>query len=378
MTTGNGRTATAEQVRVLWLVKGLGPGGAERLLVNQAAAADRDRFVYEAAYLVTEKGHLVPELEALGVRCTRLAPKRPGRWLLDLRRRLREDPVEVIHVHSPALAAATRVMVRSLGRNRPAVVYTEHNRWPRYHPLTRWANRLTYRLDDDHVAVSDDVRETVAARQRESVDVLVHGIDVDGVRTHRAERAEVRAELGVGEDEVVIGIVANLRAQKGYDLLLRTARRVVDRAPQCRFVAVGQGPLADQVAAWHREQDLGDRFLLLGYRPDALRVMSGFDVFTLASTHEGLPVALMEALALGLPVVATAVGGIPQAVTDGVEGLLVPSGDEEALAAALLGLAADADQRQAMGRAAAERAPAFAATRATRELESRYERLARR
>ncbi len=126
------------------------------------------------------------------------------------------------------------------------------------------------------------------------------------------------------------------------------------------------------MATWHDEQGLGDRFLLLGYRPDALRVMSGFDVFTLASTHEGLPVALMEAFALGLPVVATAVGGIPQAVTPGVEGLLVPSGDEEALAAALLELATDTDKRLAMGQAAAQRASAFSAARATRELESRY------
>ncbi len=365
-------------IRVLWLVKGLGPGGAERLLVNQAAAADRDRFRYEAAYLVPEKDHLVPELEALGVQCALLATRPPGRWVLELRRRLRRDPVDVIHVHSPALAAATRVMVRSLGRKRPAVMYTEHNRWPRYHPMTRWVNRLTYRLDDDHVAVSDDVRETVDARCRDSVDVLVHGIDIDGVRAHRTERSDVRAELGIGDDEVVIGIVANLRAQKGYDLLLRAARRVVDEAPRCRFVAVGQGPLADQVATWHREQGLGDRFLLLGYRADALRVMSGFDVFTLASTHEGLPVALMEAFALGLPVVATAVGGIPQAVTDGVEGVLVPPGDEEALAAALVHVASDTGRRATMGAAAAERAGAFSAARATQELESRYERLTRR
>ncbi len=200
---------------MLWLVKGLGPGGAERLLVNQAAAADRDRFRYEAAYLVPEKDHLVPELEALGVRCTLLDPRPPGRWILALRGRLRRDPVEVIHVHSPALAAATRVMVRTLGRNRPVVVYTEHNRWPRYHLLTRWMNRLTYGLDDDHVAVSDDVRETVSPRYRGSVAVVVHGIDVDGVRAHRTERDEVRAELGIGDDEVVIGIVANLRGPEG-------------------------------------------------------------------------------------------------------------------------------------------------------------------
>jgi len=90
-------------------------------------------------------------------------------------RQAMQDVVEVIHVHSPALAAATRVMVRTLGRNRPVVIYTEHNRWPRYHLLTRWMNRLTYGLDDDHVAVSDDGRETVSPRYRGSGAVVVPG-----------------------------------------------------------------------------------------------------------------------------------------------------------------------------------------------------------
>ena len=357
------------------MVKGLGPGGAERLLVNQAAATSGD-VTYEAVYLVPEKQHLVPELEALGVPCTLLDERIPGRWLLKLRRRLREQPVDVVHVHSPALAAGIRPMVRTLGAERPAVLYTEHNRWPRHHPLTRLANRLTFGLDDAHIAVSADVKETVSSRHRDSVDVVVHGIDLDAVRAEAGARPEVRAELGIADDEIVIGTVANLRAQKGYDLLLRVARDVVDQLPASRFVAVGQGPLAEQVAAWHRQEGLGDRFLLLGYRSDALRVMSAFDVFTLASTHEGLPVALMEAMALGLPVVATSVGGIPQAVTDGVEARLVPPGDAQRLADALLEVAQDPDARSTMGRAAADRAEAFSATRATRELESLYRVLA--
>jgi glycosyltransferase involved in cell wall biosynthesis len=364
-------------LRVLWVVKGLGPGGAERLLVNQAAASDGD-VAYEAVYLVPEKSHLVPELEALGVACTLLDSRVPGGWLVELRSRLRDRPVDVVHVHSPALAAGIRPMVRTLGSRRPAMMYTEHNRWPRHHPVTRLANRLTYGLDDDHVAVSDEVRETIDGRHRGSVDVVVHGIDLEGARAQASAGQEVRDELGIGPDEVVIGTVANLRVQKGYDVLLRAARQVVDQVPEARFVAVGQGPLADQVDGWHREQELGDRFLLLGYRPDAVRMMSGFDVFVLASTHEGLPVALMEAMALGLPLVATSVGGIPQAVTDGVEGILVPSGDPTALAAAMVELARDPERRRARGRAAGDRAQAFSAARATAELENRYRSLARR
>src|SRR5690606_32961920 len=123
---------------------------------------------------------------------------------------------------------------------------------------------------------------------------------------------------------------------------------------------------------------LGDRFLLLGYREDAVRVMSAFDVFTLASRHEGLPVALMDALALGLPVVATAVGGVPQAVTDGVEARLVPPDDPAALAGAYLEVARDPSLRARMGELAAKRAPDYDISAATRRLEQIYRDLAGR
>ena len=151
-----------------------------------------------------------------------------------------------------------------------------------------------------------------------------------------ATGAAVRAELGVGDEEIVVGTVANFRQAKRYDLLIEAAQIVVDRLPSVRFVAVGQGPLEDKVRAWHKASGLGDRFLLTGYRADARRVMSAFDLFTLGSEHEGLPVAVMEALALGLPVVATAVGGLPEAVDDGVEGRLVPPLRPDLLADAII------------------------------------------
>ena len=129
---------------------------------------------------------------------------------------------------------------------------------------------------------------------------------------------------------------------------MEAARIVVDRLPSVRFVAVGQGPLEDEVRAWHEASGLGDRFVLTGYRADARRVMSAFDLFTLSSEHEGLPVAVMEALALGLPVVATAVGGLPEAVVDGVEGRLVPPHQPDLLADAIIAVAEDPALRARM------------------------------
>ena len=136
----------------------------------------------------------------------------------------------------------------------------------------------------------------------------------------------MRATLGLASDEIVVGTIANYREQKDYPTLLTAAADVIGRGLPVRFVAVGQGPLEEQIHARHVALSLGDRFLLLGHRTDAVQVLAACDVFCLASKWEGLPVALMEALVLGLPVVATAVGGVAEAVDDGGEALLVPSG----------------------------------------------------
>ena len=124
----------------------------ERLLVNQVLFGDRDRFSYSVAYVTRDKDQLVPEFERLGVPVHCLAQEgRP--WPLGLRSLLSRPGFDVVHAHSPLVAAATRVAARTV-RPRPRLVYTEHNSWGPYGLPTRWANRLTYRLDDAHLAVS--------------------------------------------------------------------------------------------------------------------------------------------------------------------------------------------------------------------------------
>jgi glycosyltransferase involved in cell wall biosynthesis len=341
--------------RVLWLVKGLGPGGAERLLVAAAAAHDRETFSFEVDYLLPRKDALVPELEALGVRthCLVVENERDLRWARRLRVQLLSEPVDILHAHSPYPAGIARLVVRTLPRRlRPRLVYTVHNTFPSFSAPTRLLNGLTYPLDDADVAVSTEVHETIWPHLRARTEVLVHGVMLDEVRSQLAHRDDTRAELGLQPDEVVVGTIANFRAQKDYPNLLAAARLLIDRGWSGRIVAVGQGPLEAETRARHAELDLGDRVLLLGHRHDAVRVLAACDVFTMASNNEGLPVALMEALALGLPVAATAVGGIPEAVTDGVEGLLVPPKEPAALADAIAAITDDPARRAAMALAA--------------------------
>ncbi len=362
-------------MRVLWLVKGLGPGGAERLLVDQARRGDRERFAFEVAYLLGWKRHLVPELEALGVPAHWLGVRSPAdlRWVIRLRKLVRDRDFDVVHIHSPVLAALARPALRSL-RPAPAVLTTEHNRWPSYHPVTRLANRMTASLDDATVAVSEDVRETMG-RRADATEVIIHGIDTARIRELLADRAAARAELGVGDDELLAVTVANLREKKGYPVLLEAARRVVDSGAPVRFVAAGQGPLEATLRARVQALDLGDRFRLLGYVPDAARLVAGADLFVLASEHEGLPLAVMEALALGVPVVATRVGGIPELVEDGTSGLLVAPDDSVALAKAILSVT-DPEVRVRLAAGAAARGDRVDGRAAIARLDDLYVELA--
>jgi glycosyltransferase involved in cell wall biosynthesis len=370
------RQPDREPVRVLQLTKGLGPGGAERLLVTFAGLADHDQVELRAAYLLPWKDHLVPELERLGVPVTCLDGGRIAdpRWALRLRRLVRREQVEVVHVHSPLVAAVARVALRFPGRQRPAVVGTEHNVWSSHHPATRWANRLTRPLERATLAVSEQVRASMPKRAAAHTEVLLHGADVEGIAARRPERDRAKTELGLAPEDIVVVTVANLRANKDYPTMLRAALLLRERVPRMRFLSVGQGPLVEELAALRDDLGLGDGFRFLGHREDPIWVLEAGDVFCLSSRYEGLSIALIEAMAAGLPVVATAVGGTPTVVRDGIEGRLVPAGDPTALADALVELA-DPVVRAGYGTAAAARARDFGAQHAVARQQELYRTL---
>ena len=367
---------TDERPRVLWLIKGLGPGGAERLLVHHARLADHDRFAYEAAYVVPVKSHHVADLTDAGVTVHGpppggASPRAWPRWLGSL---LAERRPAVVHTHSPALAPLARTFTRVPGAHRAAHVYTEHNSLSIYRPATRALDAATMRLDRHVWAVSADVRRSIGRVWRHQVEVLHHGVDLDAVRA--AATADVRAELGIGDDEVVVTMVANLRPQKDHANALDAVERLAPDGPPTRLLLVGQGPLLDDVRRDVARRRLDDRVLVLGQRDDVPAVLAASDLLLLASRQEGLPVAVMEAFALGLPVVSTAVGGVPEAVRDGIEGFLVPPKDPVALAAAMDRLRCDVGLRARLGRSSADRATAFDAARAVARVEAVYGALA--
>jgi glycosyltransferase involved in cell wall biosynthesis len=371
-----GRDRHAGSPRVLAVIKGLAAGGAETLLVNLARLRQPGDYELDVAYLLPSKDHLVVDLALAGAGPRCLGDGRPAdlRWLLGLRRLL-DGRYDVVHVHSPVLAAATRLLSRTVpARRRPRIVSTEHNLWGSHKVVTKLANAATFRLGDVWLAVSEEVRDSLPPSLRPRTEVVIHGVVLDdfaGIDVDSA-RAEARAELGAGPDDVVVLTIANLRATKGHPDLLVAARAVLDSAPSARFVVAGHGPMADELTAQRDALGLGDRFAYLGYRSDPLRLLAAADLFVLPSHHEGYPIALMEAIAAGLPVVATEVGGSAHAVED--NGVLVPPRDPDALAAAIVELVGDPARRAAMS----ERAPYVAKRFDLRDAASRLATIYRR
>jgi glycosyltransferase involved in cell wall biosynthesis len=349
-------------MRVLSLVKGLGPGGAERLLVSIASVTDPAHVRFDAAYVLPAKNHLVPALEGNGVAVHLLAGPRglaDPRWPVRLLRLARRERYDVVHLHSPAVAAVARVALRLAGRRRPAVVTTEHNVWSSFNRITRAANAITLPLDDVVVTVSEQVRASMSPRWHSRAQVVLHGVPLAELEHAAAARDRTRAALGFADDDVVVVTVANLREDKDYPTLFAAAHAALARDPRLRFVAVGQGQLEHALREQLATLSMGDRFTMLGYRDDVAAVLAAADVFTLTSRNEGLPIALLEALACGLPAVVTDVGGNPSVITDGVHGALVPPGRPDRLADEYVRLAADPARRTQLGGHARARAADF-------------------
>lgn len=361
---------------MLWLTKGLGFGGAERLLVSAATHLDRRRYEVEVAYVLPEKWGMVPELTEAGARVDCLGRAgRPLAWLEALWLRLRRGRYDLLHTHSPVAAAAARLLA-------PAglpIVHTEHNVWPRYRRATRWANAATYGRNRVVLAVSDHVAQSIRPPRSmpwvavPTLIVLIHGIDPAKVQHGSAARAEARRVLNLAPDSPVIGSVANFTPKKDQYTMLQAVADLATEVKDVQLVLIGSGPLQAALEAQATQLGIADRTLFTGLRDDVPALLPAFDVFCLTSMHEGLSIALVEALAAGLPAVATRAGGIPEVLTHQREGLLVRPRAPEATAAALRQILTDPALRHQMGAAAQARARDFSIVTAVRRLEDIYD-----
>ena len=360
--------------RVLWLAKGLGRGGAERLLVTGAAHMDPARFTVDVAYLLPWKDAFVPELRERGleVHCLHQSGPTDLRWARRLRRLMAVHRYDVVHTHMPVPAVAARLLAGSSSK----LVHSEHNVWSRYRWPTYVANAVTYRRNDAVIAVSQAVRDSIPGRclprSPATTEVLLHGIEPGAARVGAQARSQARQILGLSSDAFVVGTVGNFTPKKDQRALVTAVAGLRRTHPHAVLVLVGTGPLEDDLRARARHE-LGDAAVFTGSRADVLELLPALDVFALTSLHEGLSIALVEALSSGVPAVCTAVGGVPEVLTHEREGLLVPVSQPAALEAALRRVADDDALRERFAAAALHRARAFDIGAAVRRIEDIYD-----
>jgi glycosyltransferase involved in cell wall biosynthesis len=325
-----------------------GIGGTEHATLRIAQAAAERGYRNVAFY--REDAPVVGEffrdagLQAAPYRLAELSARRPFPFVrntLALRSAFRTHGVDLVHCADIDAA----LQVAPAGRLARVPVLC-HIRNPWESMMRREA--LVLSAVDTFVFVSRDTWSTFAYRVGPSRGrVLYDGLDVQAA-PEPASRAAMRRELGIAAGAPVIGMTARVSAQKDYLTLARAAKRVLEVVPGARFVIVGDherhAAHRDHFALVQRELvrlDVAHAFIFTGFRSDVARVMAAFDVFVLSTHFEGLPLVILEAMAMQRPVVATAVNGIPELITNDSVGLLAPHEDDESLANQLLGLLRD-------------------------------------
>jgi glycosyltransferase involved in cell wall biosynthesis len=366
---------------VFQIISSLVPAGAERLVVHLVEYIDRERFAPVCISLTDPVGsHLEARVQQLGVPLYFLGKgdKMSFEVLRKLDALFRQYRPAVVHTHLLALNYAYPLMIRY---RTPARVYTVHSLAEkdvglRTAPIVR-ALAFRYRVGRVvPVAIAEEVRNSIQKLYGYPNPPLIpNGIPTDEYAPDPNKRAQWRQAHGIETHATILTHVGRFAPPKNHALLIEAFARVRTNAP-LYLLLVGGGELENTVREQVAQLGLESRVRFLGIRADVADILRASDAFVLSSRWEGNPMSVMEAMAAGLPVVSTAVGGVPELVRDGETGLLVPSEDTGALAQAIQALVDDPARRQAMGVAARQHAVAsFDIRHTVRGYEQLYEAL---
>jgi len=362
-------------------------GGTERQVVNLVGGLNRSRFDLHLGCM-ERRGPFLDEVESHQVPIAEyptnsLYNLTSWKQRLKLARYLRNNRVDI--VHSYGFYANTFAVPAAWAARTPVVIAAIRDTGEMLTQAQRLVQKQICRLADCVLVNADAIRRWLIGEgyAAEKIHVIRNGI-VPPKPVGREAAARVRRELGVTADVPLIGVLSRLNKMKGVEYFLEAAaamgqRARIGRARNARFLIIGDGRHRKELEQYAAGLGLGERVLFTGFRTDVSDVLSALDISVLPSLSEGLSNSLLESMAAGLPVIATNVGGNPEAVEDGVTGIIVPPGDAGALARGMALLLDNAELAAAFGEAARRRvAQRFSIEQMVRETEALYLRLLER
>jgi glycosyltransferase involved in cell wall biosynthesis len=369
--------ASQSRIRLLWLIDSLNVGGAETLAIAFARRYDRERYDLTIAYLQSIAGSAIQQqLQDEGVTLVPLHARnlRDLAAFRRLLRLIREARIDVVHAHLTYSAIWSALASRLTGVPSLATLHVAppqggdrssvRDRLMRF-AVSRWTTLA--------VMVSDALKRDYTRAGGLAVKKMrtVHnGIELARFARDKAEcRARIEREFAVPAGVALVATVSVLREGKGIEVLLQAARDV----PAAHFLIIGDGAKRAEWAALADSLGLAERIHWAGHRSDVYNLLAGCDLLVHPSLADALPTVLMEAMAAGLPVVATDVGGIPEIVEEGRTGTLVPPGDAAALSAAINGLLGDGSRLALFAQHAPQSAAKFSTEAWIARLETVYQ-----
>jgi glycosyltransferase involved in cell wall biosynthesis len=337
------------RIPVLQIIKSLGRGGAEMLLAETLKLHDQEKFNFHYMYFLPWKDQLVPQLKANGGKVICMGGNNNIQLFMKagaVARYVKKNKIQLIHAHLPWAGILARLVGILTGI---PVIYTEHNKQERYHFLTRMINLNTMDSLKVVVPVSRDVEESIRKfkpKVKASVITILNGVNVDHFKPASKDDGKIRNQFNIPQEATVIATIGVFRFQKRFDLWLDIANEIVRVKSDVRFIIVGDGPLKDQILARRKELNLEAHVHMAGLQTDVRPYLAAADIYMMSSVFEGLPIALLEAMACGLPVISTDAGGIKEVVRHENEGLLCSVNEPKKLTDLALRLVTDMPLRK--------------------------------
>lgn len=368
-----------EKINILHIYQNSKIGGVQQQLLSLLKAYNKEVF-NPIFCCLGPKEDMGKEIEKLGIDFIALNNKRYHKFslkiIINLYRLMKKKHIHVVRTHKYRASLYGRIAAWLAGV--PVIITSVHGNYRKdLRPERRIANKILSRITDKIIAVSESIKRDIVKHDKidpSKILVIYNGIDIS--KFAPSEKFEnIREKLLINADDIVIGFVGRLVPAKGLEYLIEVISYLKEEFKNIKLLIVGEGSLLGNLKDKARENGIHDRVIFTGQRRDVPDILHCMDIFVIPSIAEGIPNALLEAMAMGKPIIATKVGGIPEIIEDGFNGLLVPPRDSGVLAAAIKTLIDNRQLAVKIGQTARDFAQNFSITATAQKWELLYKTL---